>query len=252
MTTASPPSRWIRKFHAAPVARTRLICLPHAGGSASYYFPLSAALSPEFDVFAVQYPGRQDRYKEPFVESIDELADQVYAELSALPDVPTAFFGHSMGAVLAFEVTRRYETLGGRQAVTVFASGSRAPSHYGDEREHKDDTDLIEVMRDLGGTDPRVLADPDLLVTFLPAFRNDYRALQAYHRSTDVGISAPVVVMTATDDPKTSEPSARAWLEHTTGGGEVHTFTGGHFFLEKQPDRVISVVAEVLRATEQM
>jgi surfactin synthase thioesterase subunit len=241
---------WIRKFHDAPTARTRLICLPHAGGSASYYFPLSAALSPEFEVYAVQYPGRQDRYKEPFVETIDDLADQVHAAVSTLPDVPTAFFGHSMGAVLAFEVVRRYEKLAGRQAVTVFASGSRAPSHYGDEREHKDDADLVEVMRDLGGTDPRVLENPDLLVTFLPAFRNDYRALQAYHRGTDIGISAPVVVMTATDDPKTSEPAARAWLEHTTGGGQVHTFTGGHFFLEKQPQRVIEVVAATLRASE--
>ncbi|PRC54601.1 thioesterase, partial [Mycobacterium sp. ITM-2017-0098] len=70
MTAPSQPSRWIRKFHAAPTARTRLICLPNAGGSASYYFPLSAALSPEFDVYAVQYPGRQDRYKEPFVGTI--------------------------------------------------------------------------------------------------------------------------------------------------------------------------------------
>lgn len=249
MTTPSSPSRWIRNFHPAPDARTRLICLPHAGGSASYYFPLSAALSPEFDVYGVQYPGRQDRYKEPFVEDIDELADQICAELGTLSDAPTAFFGHSMGAVLAFEVVRRYEKAG-NQAVTVFASGSRAPSHYGDEREYKDDAALIEVMRDLGGTDPRVLENPELLVTFLPAFRNDYRALQAYHRGADVGISAPIVVLTATDDPKTSEAAARAWLEHTTGGGEVHTFTGGHFFLEKQAARVIEVVAAALRATE--
>jgi surfactin synthase thioesterase subunit len=152
-----------------------------------------------------------------------------------------------MGAVLAFEVARRFEAVGGRQAVTVFASGSRAPSRYGDEREYKDDAGLVEVMRELGGTDPRVLDNPDLLVTFLPAFRNDYRALQAYHRGTDVGISAPVVVLTATDDPKTSEASACAWLDHTSGGGEVHTFTGGHFFLEKHPQRVIDVVATTLR-----
>lgn len=245
--TSPPPGPWIRHFHPAPTARTRLVCLPHAGGSASYYFPLSAALAPEFDVYSVQYPGRQDRYKEPFVETIDDLADQVYAALGTLPDARTALFGHSMGAVLAFEVARRFEADAGRQAVTVFASGSRAPSHYGDEREYKDDAGLVEVMRELGGTDPRVLDNPDLLVTFLPAFRNDYRALQAYHRGTDVGIGAPVVVMTATDDPKTSEAAARAWLDHTTGGGEVHTFTGGHFFLEKHPQRVVEVVAATLR-----
>lgn len=246
--TAPQPSRWMRNFHPAPDARTRLICLPHAGGSASYYFPLSSALAPEFEVYSVQYPGRQDRHKEPFVDSIEDMADQVYAAVGTLPDAPTAFFGHSMGAVLAFEVTRRLEAAG-RQVVTVFASGSRAPSHYGDEREYKNDTSLVDVMRQLGGTDPRVLNNPELLETFLPAFRNDYRALQAYHRGTDVTINAPIVVLSATDDPKTSEAAAGAWLDHTTAGGSgVHMFTGGHFFLEKQGQRVIEVVGSTLRS----
>ncbi len=247
MTTQPQRSPWLRNFHPAPNARIRLVCFPHAGGSASYYFPMSAALAPEFNVYGVQYPGRQDRHSEPFVETIDDLADQVFTALTALPEQPTAFFGHSMGAVLAFEVTRRYESLSGRRPVVVFASGSRAPSRYGDEWERKSDSDLIDVMRDLGGTDPRVLNDPDLLSTFLPAFRNDYRALQAYHRGTDVAVHAPVVVMSATDDPKTSEDDARAWLQHTSGGGQVHLFTGGHFYLEKQPQKVIEVVTQTLR-----
>ncbi|GAB3216711.1 thioesterase II family protein [Mycolicibacterium hippocampi] len=245
--TTPQPSRWVRNFHPAPTARARLVCLPHAGGSASYYFPMSAALAPEIEVYSVQYPGRQDRHKEPFVDSIEEMADQVHAAVAALPEAPTAFFGHSMGAVLAFEVARRFEALAGRQAVTVFASGSRAPSRYGDEREYKDDAALVDVMRQLGGTDPRVLNNPELLDTFLPAFRNDYRALQAYHRPPTVGIAAPVVVMAATDDPKTSLADARAWHEHTSGGGDVHTFTGGHFYLETQGQRVIDIVASTLR-----
>ncbi len=241
-------SPWIRNFTPAPAARVRLVCFPHAGGSASYYFPLSRALSPDVDVYAVQYPGRQDRYKEPFVETIDALADQIHTELGTVPAGPVAFFGHSMGAVLAFEVARRMETQPGRTPVTVFASGSRAPSRYGDERDHKDDRELVDVMRQLGGTDPRVLENREMLETFLPAFRNDYRALQAYHRGTDVGIAAPIVVMAATDDPKTSVADASAWHEHTSGGGAVHTFSGGHFYLEKQPQAVTEVIARTLRA----
>lgn len=248
----APPERnpWIRNFHPAPDARTRLVCFPHAGGSASYYFPLSTALAREFDVHAVQYPGRQDRYKEPFVGSIDDMADQAFTALESLNSGPMALFGHSMGAVLAFEVARRLETRAGSSPVVVFASGSRAPSRYGDEWEEKDDAGLLEVMRDLGGTDPRVLNNADMLATFMPAFGNDYRALQKYHRGTDVGISAPIVVMTATDDPKTSLDDARAWHDHTSAGGAVHTFEGGHFYLEKQPQRVIEVIAQTLRASE--
>lgn len=248
MTTPAERSRWIRNFRPAPDAGIRLVCFPHAGGSASYYFPMATALSPEFDVYAVQYPGRQDRHSEPFVESIAELADQVVDELQPVLDAPLALFGHSMGAVLAFEVARRLEARGGRRPAVVFASGSRAPSRYDDEPNHERDADLIQVMRDLGGTDPRVLNNPDMLATFLPAFRNDYRALQAYRQAPTVAIGAPIVVLTATDDPKTSLADARAWHEHTAGGGDVHTFTGGHFFLEKQPQRVIEVVTRALRA----
>ncbi|BBX19847.1 thioesterase [Mycolicibacterium duvalii] len=245
MTTPSERSRWIRNFTPAPNARTRLVCFPHAGGSASYYFPLSRALSPEVDVYAVQYPGRQDRHSEPFIETIDELADRVYEVLGDLTDAPVAFFGHSMGAVLAFEVTRRLEQAG-RGPSVVFVSGSRAPHRYEDDGSARTDAGLIDVMRDLGGTDPRVLGDQDLLETFLPPFRNDFRALAAYN-APGTGVRAPLVVMTATDDPKTSEEDARAWDAHTSGPVEVHTFTGGHFYLEKQAPRVIEVIARTLR-----
>ncbi len=250
MTAPSERSRWIRNFHPAPTARTRLVCFPHAGGSASYFFPLAKALSPEFDVHAVQYPGRQDRRSEPLVDNIDDMADRAFVAVEPLTDAPVALFGHSMGAVLAFEVARRLETLVGRRPVLVFASGSRAPSRYGDEQDGKDDAGLVGVMRDLGGTDPRVLNDPEMLATVLPAFRNDYRALQAYHRGTEVGIDTSIVVMAASDDAKISLDDARAWHEHTSGGGEVYTFEGGHFYLEKQPERVIEVIAQTLRATE--
>lgn len=250
MTAPAEGGRWIRNFHPAPTARMRLVCFPHAGGSASYFFPMSAALAPEFDVYSVQYPGRQDRYKEPFIDNISDLADAVFAAVEPLAEAPVALFGHSMGAVLAFEVARRLETLAGHRPAVVFASGSRAPSRHIDERSTRGDDDLIAVMRELGGTDPRVLDTPDVLAAFLPPFRNDYRALQDYRCEPDVCIGAPVIVMTASDDPKTSLADACAWHGHTTGGGQVHTFTGGHFYLEKQPQKVIEVIERELRALE--
>ena len=253
MTELSARSRWIRNFHPTPTARMRLVCFPHAGGSASYFFPLSRALAPEFDVYAVQYPGRQDRRSEPFVDNIDDMADEVFAALEPLTEAPMALFGHSMGAVLAFEVSRRLESLAGRRPALVFVSGSRAPSRYGDDEPDKGpggDKVLVDEMRELGGTDPRLLNDPEMLAAILPAFRNDYRALQEYRRETDAGINAPIIVMTATDDPKTSLADARAWHEHTTGGGDVHTFSGGHFYLEKQPQKVIEVITQKLRASQ--
>lgn len=239
---------WLRKYHDAPDAGARLVCFPHAGGSASYYFPVSAALSPEFDVLALQYPGRQDRRGDPFVDTIDALADQLYAAIAPAMDGPVAFFGHSMGAVLAYEVTRRFEERDGTGPVVVFASGRRAPSRQRDENVHlRDDAGIIKEMRNLGGTDSRVLADPELLEMVLPAIRNDYRAVERYSRGTDARISAPVVVMTADDDPRTTVEEAAAWEDHTTGGTTLHTFDGGHFYLEQHAARVIDVIAGTLR-----
>ena len=242
------PRRWVRRFHHAGHASPTLVCFPHAGGSASYFFRLSAALSPEFDVCAIQYPGRQDRYSEPFVETIDDLADHIYAALEPTTDGPVALFGHSMGAVLAFEVARRFEELSQIRPTTVFASSRRAPSRSGDEAIRlRDDADVVQQMRKLGGTDPRLLADADTLEMVLPAFRNDVRALEQYRRGAEVQINTPIVVMTAVDDPATTVEDAMAWHEHTTAGGSTHTFDGGHFYLEQHPDRVTTAIAEALR-----
>src|SRR5436305_687475 len=96
-------SAWIRRYHPAPAAAVRLVCFPHAGGSASYFHPVSARFSPGVDVEALQYPGRQDRRAEPCVTDLNELADVVTTEIRALDPLPTVYFGHSMGAALAFE-----------------------------------------------------------------------------------------------------------------------------------------------------
>src|SRR5262245_13700739 len=103
---------WVRRFHPADGAATQLLCLSHAGGSASYFFPVSRALSPEIDVLAGQYPGRQDRLREPCLLSVDELADQLVAAIKPLTSRPITIFGHSLGATLGFEVARRLELAG--------------------------------------------------------------------------------------------------------------------------------------------
>src|SRR5687767_15700848 len=106
MSDANDDGLWIRQYHPAPGSPIRLVCLPHAGGSASFYFPVSRSLSPEVDVLAVQYPGRQDRRHEPMVADIPALSRLVADELAGWLDKPLALFGHSMGASLAFEVAQ--------------------------------------------------------------------------------------------------------------------------------------------------
>ncbi|MFF2651561.1 thioesterase II family protein [Streptomyces sp. NPDC058045] len=247
-TPATGRSNWLRSFHPAPQAPVRLVCFPHAGGSASYYFPFSAALSPRVDTVSVQYPGRQDRRNEPLVGDLGQLADLIEAELRASGDSrPVAFFGHSMGATVAFEVARRMAERGTPGPVHLFASGRRAPSRIRADDVHlRGDTGLKEELHLLGGTAGGWLEDEDLLAMVLPVIRNDYRAAELYRAEAGATVSAPLTVLTGDSDPRTTAQEAAAWREHTTGAFALHTFPGGHFFLERHQAEITALVAGTL------
>jgi surfactin synthase thioesterase subunit len=247
MTTSSTVTNaWIRRFHPSDDAPTRLVCLPHAGGSAPFFVPVSAALQGEVDVLAVQYPGRQDRRAEPCLESVQELAERIVPELEPWLDRPFALFGHSMGASIGFEVTRRLEELG-TPPVALFASGRRAPSSVRDERVHLGDDDaLIAELRGLSGTEPEILGDEELLRMILPALRGDYRVAETYRYRPGPPLSCPVVAMVGEDDPKVTLDEARAWEGHTSGPFTLRTFAGGHFFLVRHANEIIAELRERL------
>ncbi|MFJ6619293.1 thioesterase II family protein [Kitasatospora sp. NPDC091335] len=243
-TTNSP---WLIRFHPTQGAEARLVCLPHAGGSASYYFPMSRALTPRADVIAVQYPGRQDRRAEPCITDVGELADAIAAELKGHLDLPLVLFGHSFGAMLAFEVARRLEQDGHTGPLHVVASGRRAPSTHREESVHtRDDDGVIAEMRLLSGTDARLLADEELMRMALPAIRGDYTAVETYRAEPGASTRAPITVLTGDADPRTSATEAAAWQDHTSGGFALHTFPGGHFFLGDHADDVVRIVAGCL------
>ncbi|WP_084960285.1 thioesterase II family protein [Thermoactinospora rubra] len=239
-------SLWIRRFSPAPEAASRVVCLPHAGGSAPYYFPMSKALAPEFEVLAVQYPGRQDRRAEPCIDSITELADHVARELREWIDRPMTLFGHSMGATLAFEVARRLE--GEAPLLGVIASGRCAPSRGRGERVHLlDDRLIVEELRALSGTDARLLGDEEVIRMIMPAIRSDYRAAETYRCAPGVTIPYPVLAMVGDSDDRTSVEEAAAWAEHTTSSFELRVFPGGHFYLNDHAAAVVDTVAEQIR-----
>lgn len=238
---------WIRRFNPAPDAAHRLVCFPHAGGSASFYFPVSRALAPAVDVLAIQYPGRQDRRHEPCVDSIHGLADALAEELDGWFDRPVTFFGHSMGASLAYEVARRFEERG-TVLHGLFASGRRAPSTVREERVHLlDDDGLIEDISRLSGTDTQVLGDPEILRMILPSIRADYRAAETYRYVPGPRLSCPLTALTGDDDPQVTLDEARAWADHTSGPFDLKVYPGGHFYLNSQAPAVLSALKSHLR-----
>ncbi|MET3805457.1 surfactin synthase thioesterase subunit [Nakamurella sp. UYEF19] len=245
-TSITTDSRWIRRFHQATDGSARLVCLPHAGGSASFYFPVSATLSPSIEVLAVQYPGRQDRRKEPFIDSLPDLADAVAEVVAPLADRPISLFGHSMGAALAFEVALRLEAQG-LELADVVVSGRRAPSTFRDERTYlAGDERLLADVRTLDGTGTAVFGDPELVQIILPAIRNDYRVIETYRWIPGPRIKSPMLALSGTEDVKATPAEVQAWSEHTSAEFEMRLFPGGHFYLNNHAGAVIGMIASRL------
>lgn len=244
-------STWLRSFHPAPEARTTLVCLPHAGGSASFFFPVSRELGPEFEVLAVQYPGRQDRRHEPNIDSLPRMADEIVEALRHLDDRPFALFGHSMGAMLAYEVTLRLADAGLRTPTRIFVSGRRAPSRYRDDRMHLlSDQEILAQLRRLNGTEAVALDDPDIREMIMPVLRSDYRAVETYRHEPGRMLDCPVTVLTGNQDPLVSIEEACAWEEHSTGPTDLRVLPGDHFYLVGQREEVLDILR--LRLSERV
>jgi pyochelin biosynthesis protein PchC len=239
-----PADRWLRCFVPVPEARTRLVCFPHAGGTASYFLPMARMTAPDLEVSGVQYPGRHDRRDEKCVEDLLELADRIALALIGSDDGrPVALFGHSLGSVLAYEVGRRLEADGRIRPLRLFASGRRAPSENQGQKIHTlGEAAFLEHLRQLGGIDPRILQEPELLQMALPAVRADYTAIESYRHPQGPVLSCPIDVLIGLSDPEVSAEGAELWAPHTTGDFAVHAFPGGHFYLAEQASRVVNLV----------
>lgn len=240
---------WLRRFHQSASSSPRIVLFPHAGGSASYFFPFSRGLSPDVETLAVQYPGRQDRRAEACLADIGRLADGVADRL--LPHTrngrPLALFGHSMGALVAFEVARRLEDGAAAPVARLFASGARAPSLDHDDGIHRRDDEgvLAELMR-LNGTGSEILREPEIVQLLLAPLRADFTAIETYRVAPGATVRCPITIVVGDRDPRVTVAQARAWAGHTCGGSDLRVFPGGHFYLDDHRDDVVRLVTSSL------
>ncbi|QLY28542.1 thioesterase [Nocardia huaxiensis] len=241
---------WLRALRPDPDVRTVLVCFPPGGGSATAYRLLAQRFGSGTAVFAVQYPGRQDRLGEPLVTDLAELAERTAQDLLGWPDTTrVALFGHSMGATVAYETARRLQAAG-RPPLHLFVSGRTAPASAATGRLHEgpDEGLIAEVERLANDPGPVALlrSEPSLAELVLPALRADYQAVETYRYRAGDPLSCPITALISTADPTVSVEQAGEWSAYTTADFQRATFDGGHFYLDL-PENIPAVADLVAR-----
>ncbi|AXI80095.1 thioesterase II family protein [Peterkaempfera bronchialis] len=242
---ARPRQGWGVSWRSAPDAALRLFCLPHTGGGATTYRSWAAQLGPDVEVVSVRLPGRETRFRERPYARLDELVPALIEGLEPWMDRPHAWFGHSMGALLAYEACQALRRYGLPQPVRMLVAGRRAPHLPTRERPVHDApaAELVAHLQELNGTPREVLDNAGLLSALLPTLRADFAVSETYGWRPEPPLDCPVSVFGGTADPVANAEELYAWQHHTTAGCTVRMFEGSHFFLHEDPAPVVSAVA---------
>ncbi|MGW7416512.1 thioesterase II family protein [Streptomyces sp. NPDC054863] len=237
MPHGTSASQWFRLIRGGRAPALRLVCFPHAGGAASFFRSWTHLVPDNVEVLAVRYPGREDRIFEPPVERMEELAESLADACASLSSGPLAFFGHSMGASVAYEVAVRLAAAPGAVGPeALFVSGRAGPGKTR-SRGLADATDetLVQDLAAMSGTTAEALLNKELRELLLPTVRADYRLLERYTPSApSPALDVPVYAYYGDQDDRLDGDSVHAWSSVTRSAFGTRSFPGGHFYLEEQ------------------
>jgi medium-chain acyl-[acyl-carrier-protein] hydrolase len=210
-----------------------LFLLPFAGAGASAFRAWPAALPPDIEIYALQPPGRENRIAEPPLGSLMELVGALADDISGLILEPFAFFGHSMGALVAFELSRELRRRGQNEPAHLVVSGFRAPHLPARQPllHQLEDDRLVAELKGLGGTPPEIFDQPGLLDLVLPTLRADFAISETYHYRSEPPLSCRIIAWGGKQDPYLNEAELYSWATATSGQFVVQRFHGGHMYI---------------------
>jgi medium-chain acyl-[acyl-carrier-protein] hydrolase len=231
---------------AAPVHR--IFCLHHAGGGPSTFRTWSDGL-PGIDVCAIGLPGREARLTEEPIRTLKTLVSAIADTIDRNDDLPFAIFGHSFGGLLAFEAARELRRRGGPMPTRLFVAACRAPQVFATRAPiHRlPDDAFVSALAKLGGISDRLAADPEVMRLFLPALRADFSMLETYVHMVEEPLAVPLTALWARGDVLVDRVElAEAWTTQTHADFSLHTFDGGHFFIEGNRSEIFRIISEEL------
>lgn len=213
--------------------RVRLICFPYAGGGPYIFQKWSAWLPSHVGLYAVNLPGRGMRLQHAPIKQLKPIVDAVVKELHTLRDMPFAFFGHSMGALVAFETARALCRQGLAGPRLLVASGC-IPPQMADQRErlhHLPDEAFLQKLKELGGTPKEILQSKELMALLMPTLRADFSVIDNYQYQPDVPLACPITVVSGAHDERARGAMMSDWSAQTSHMLSLQELQGGHFFI---------------------
>ena len=233
MIKSSNYNPWVNCAQTNPQAQMRLFCLPYAGGGALSYRGWSDSLPRSVEVCAIELPGRGSRLRDTLFTRIQPLVEKIAENILPLLDKPFALFGHSMGALLCFELTRFLRKEYNINPVHLFVSARRAPQIDSSKTPMHDlpETEFLIELGRLNGTPQDILENAELMQLLIPILRADFEVIETYIYQELKPLDCPITAFGGLSDPEVSIDEIKAWAKQTNGTFSMKMFTGDHFFI---------------------
>ena len=243
---------WIAYRKPKRVTALRIFCFPYAGGGASVYRTWHKAFPDTVEVCPVQPPGRGTRVFEPAYPNLEPMVESLTKIMRPLLDRPFVFFGYSMGALIAFELTRALRAEHRPGPAHLFVAARRGPrvSDPYPSTKNLGDAEFLRELAKIGGTSEEILGSPDLLEMLLPTLRADFTLCENYVYLPGALLDCPITVFGAKSDLRVPGEALAAWAMETSSSCDVKMFSGDHFFIHSRQDELLQSISEILAARD--
>lgn len=248
VVAASAAGNWVVSTRSVSDPAARLFCFPHAGGSYVAFSGWRERLPTDVEVISFCYPGRLRLIREAPLTDLRTLVAELDTAISGLLDVPFVFLGHSLGALVAFELSRHLRSKNGPQPAALILSGRAAPQlprRLPDLHRLPPD-ELLVQLRALEGLPPELEQNEEFLSLILPTIRADLQMHETYAYDEQPPLDAAILALAGSSDPQATPPDVEAWKCQTTSAFSFRTFPGGHFFLFSVRDELLAMVGQAL------
>lgn len=242
-------NKWFNVRPAKGASAIRLFCFPHVGAGASVFNSWNSAWLPEnVELWGVRPPGREQRLSEPPFRRMTPLIDALYEAIAPRLNRSYAFYGHSLGAVVAFEMARKIRSQGKPGPACLLVSAHTAPQLplRRPPLYNLPDKEFKESLRRLAGTPEEILQDEDLMNLVMHVLRADFEVDETYSYADAAPLECPIAAFGGIDDRDVSEADVAAWGVHTSREFSLHMMAGDHFFVFRSPD-FLARLSQVLK-----